>query len=69
MAERMLLKYVKKPSEERIKEIIDEFEILRGFPQVFGAIDGSHVPILVSSSDYFNQKGFYSYHTGGGRFP
>ena len=59
----MLLKYVKKPSEERMKEIIDEFETLWGFPQVIGAIDGSHVPILKpveSASDYFNRKGFYS---------
>ena len=63
LAEHMLLKYVKKPSEERMKEIIDEFETLWGFPQVIGAINGSHVPILKpveSSSDYFNWKGFYS---------
>ena len=62
MAEHMLLNYVKKPSEERMKEII-EFETLWCFPQVIGAIDGSHVPILKpvdSASDYFNRKGFYS---------
>ena len=28
MAEHMLPKYVKKPSEERMKEIIDEFEVM-----------------------------------------
>ena len=34
-----------------------------GFPQVIGAIDGSHIPILKpteSPSDYFCRKGFYS---------
>ena len=63
MAEHMLPNYVKKPSEERMKEIIDEFETLWGFPQVIGAIDSSHMPILKpveSASDSFNQKGFYS---------
>ena len=63
MAEHMLPNYVKKPSEERMEEIIDEFETLWGFSQVIGAIDGSHVPILKpveSASDYFNRKGFYS---------
>ena len=34
----------------------------RGFSQVAGAIDGSHIPILRPDgivSDYFNQKGYY----------
>ena len=46
-----------------MKEIINEFEILWRFPQVIGAIYGSHIPILKpveSASDYFNRKGFYS---------
>ena len=32
MAEHMLPKYVKKPLEEKMKEITDEFETLWGFP-------------------------------------
>ena len=63
MIEHMLPKYVKMPSNERMKEIIEEFETLWGFPQVIGAIDDSHIPILKpadSPSDYFNWKGFYS---------
>ena len=35
--------YVKMPSNERLKEIIEEFETLWGFPEVIGAIDGSHI--------------------------
>ena len=34
-----------------------------GFPQVAGAINGTHIPVLkpnASPSDYYNQKGFYS---------
>jgi len=54
---------VQMPSESRLREIIQEFETLWGFPQVAGAIDGTHVPILKPNecpSDYYNRKGFYS---------
>ena len=43
--------------------VINEFETIWGFPQVVGAVNGSHIPILKpqgSPSDYFNCKGFYS---------
>ena len=43
--------------------MVQGFETCWGFPQVAGAIDGSHVPIikpLESASDYYNRKGFYS---------
>ena len=34
-----------------------------GFPQCFGAIDGTHIPILPPADyarDYYNRKEFYS---------
>ena len=51
------------PSESRLREVIQEFEALWGFPQVAGAIDGTHIPILKPTecpSDYYNRNGFYS---------
>ena len=39
------------------------FETERGFPQVVGAIDGTHIPIICPQergSDYYNRKGYYS---------
>ena len=45
------------------REIIQELEVLWGFPQTVGAIDGSHILILKSvdsPSDYYSHKGFHS---------
>ena len=55
--------YVQMPRQERLREIVQEFETLWGFPQVAGAIDGNHIPILKPTecpSGYYNCKGFYS---------
>ena len=59
----LLPKYVKMPCQDRLREIVQEFETLWGFPQVVGAVDGTHIPILKPTecpSDYYNRKGFYS---------
>ena len=59
----LLPKYVRTPQEQKLKEAVDEFKSLWGFPQVAGAIDGTHIPILKpqeSPSDYYNRKGFCS---------
>ena len=57
----LLPKYVKIPNGDRLKEIVEGFEILLGFPQAVGIIDGTHIPIIhpqYSSADYYNWKGF-----------
>ena len=59
-SEHLLPHHVKLPTEDRLREIIQEFEVLWGFLQTVGAIDESHIPILKCPFDYFNCKGFYS---------
>ena len=60
----LLPKFVKFPSSKlAIKEIVDGFENIWGFPQAVGAIDGTHIPVLKpvdSPSDYYNRKSYYS---------
>ena len=56
----LLPRFVKIPNGTQLKEIIDRFENLLGFPQAAGAIDGSHIPNIrpeESASDYYNRKG------------
>ena len=63
IAAHLLTEYVKIPSGDRLKEVVDGFETFWGFPQAVGAIDGSHIPIIrpeESGSDYYNRKGYYS---------
>ena len=63
IAEKLLSKYIRIPRGEMLKEVVQGFEALWGFPQALGAIDGTHIPIikpLESASDYYNRKGIYS---------
>ena len=63
VTQHLLPLYVQMPSQKRLREIVQEFETLWGFPQVAGAIDGTHILILKPTechSDYYNRKGFYS---------
>ena len=63
IASQLLTKYVTIPKDNKLEEVVQGFEALWGFPQAFGAIDGSHIPITKpqeSASDYYNRKGFYS---------
>lgn len=46
IAAHLLPCYVQIPQGDRLKEIVDGYETCWGFPQVAGAIDGSHIPIL-----------------------
>lgn len=63
IAHHLMPRYVAIPNDEGLREIVDGFNSRWGFPQTFGAIDGSHIPILrpeESSADYFNRKGYHS---------
>ena len=59
----LLQRYVKIPVGTDAMDIVRGFEEKWGFPQCFGAVDGSHIPILPphdSPTDYYNRKGFHS---------
>ena len=50
-------------SGEKLCEVVHGFRVRWGFPQVVGAIDGTHIPITPEQdnrNDYYNRKGFYS---------
>lgn len=54
---------IKWPSGQKIHETLREFENLKGFPGVIGAIDGSHIPIRTpkqNPENYINRKCFPS---------
>jgi len=57
-------KFVKFPeTEEETEKVIDGFSDKGPFPQVAGAIDGSHIRIkapIVNAKDYYCRKGFHS---------
>ena len=60
---KLFKKYIAIPSREALVSIIQGFADDWGFPQCVGALDGSHIPILVPQDfpkDYFNRKGHHS---------
>ena len=51
------------PSDGKLREVVDGFKSRWGFPQVVGAIDESHIPIIrpsESATNYYNRKCFHS---------
>ena len=51
------------PTGDTLHMVVNEFEACWNFPQVAGAIDGLHIPIVRPHKyhvDYFNRKHFYS---------
>lgn len=48
----LLSRYLSIPIDEvQVQEIMEEFEGKTGFPQVIGAIDGCHIPIICPKDD------------------
>ncbi len=59
---KLLPQYVKFPSTDVIKDIVQGFEDYWGFPPTAGAVD-DHTYVIKpkqSASDYYNRKGYYS---------
>lgn len=55
--------YIKTPSAAEFRVIVQGYRDRWRFPQVAGAIDGTHISILAPTddpADYHNRKGFYS---------
>ena len=53
----LLPRFVRIPEGEQLNEVTRGFEHDLGFPQVVGAIDGTHIPIIrpeESGTDYYN---------------
>ena len=59
----LLPRYIKWPTGESLKTVIQGFEEKNGFPQCAGAVDGTHIPIVSPQhcpADYYNRKGWHS---------
>ena len=56
----LLERYIKIPTGSDAQAVVDGFLCTWGFPQCFGAIDGTHIPIIAPRDnplDYYNRKG------------
>ena len=63
IAQHLLQLYVRFPADQTLTQIIHGFDAKSGFPQVAGAIDGTHIPIIrpqENATDYFNAKEYHS---------
>ena len=53
----ILKKFIRWPSTSTMEKFASEFKNMHGIPYVVGAMDGSHVPIVVTrfhEADYYN---------------
>lgn len=58
-------RYIVWPTEDKVRIIVDGFTITSGFPDVIGAIDGTHINIPAPNKNaeaYVNRKGHHSIH-------
>ena len=59
----LLPRYIKIPTGDSLKEVVNSFQHKWRFPQCGGAVDGTHIPIMSPHdfpADYFNRKGWHS---------
>ena len=55
----LLRTYIKIPQGHDAMAVVEDFKNTWDFPQCFGTVDGSHIPIItpaVNATDYFNRK-------------
>ena len=60
---KLLPRYIRFPTEDALREVVDGFKREYGFPQCAGAVDGTHIPIvspIECPADYYNRKGWHS---------
>ena len=61
--------YISLPkTEEEMRELVVKFESRHGFPQAFGCVDGTHIPIqqpLENSHDFYSYKMKYTLNVQG----
>ncbi|KYM98112.1 Putative nuclease HARBI1 [Cyphomyrmex costatus] len=60
----MMEDYLQMPNIYKTSKIAINFEMISHIPQIFGCIDGTHIPILAPSEgyrDFVNRKGWPSY--------
>jgi hypothetical protein len=59
----LLNRYIRIPSGKRLRTVIAKFQQQYGFPQVGGAIEGTHIPIKTTIDhldEYYKRKCFHS---------
>jgi hypothetical protein len=65
---KLFSKYINIPSSDRVQKIIDCFRDLTSLPNIFGAIDGTHISlasllnkrVTLVTSDCFDRKKIHS---------
>ena len=63
IVDNLLQRYIRIPTGSDAQAVVDGFLCTWGFPQCFGAIDGTHIPIIAPRDnplDYYNRKGAHS---------
>ena len=63
IVKKMQSKFIYLPKQHELEGIVHTYKRKWGFPGCFGAIDGTHIPILAPAenhTDYINRKGYHS---------